>query len=132
MIGQNVASSAAQGLMPADMLKVRSVGEAKFSPDGNLVAYTVSNNDGPARPYSQLYVMDLRNGHTTRFSEGQESSGNPEWSPDGQWILARFAPIQTWAGTTVALINVTTGLEIPLAWTTGYGGLSLPAWRPTP
>ena len=72
--------------MPADLLKVRSVGEAKFSPDGNLVAYTVSNNDGPNRPYSQLYVLDLRNGHTTRFSEGQEGSGNPEWSPDGQWI----------------------------------------------
>src|SRR6185369_15208170 len=79
-------AGAGQGLMPADLLKVRSVGETKFSPDGNMIAYTISNNDGPNRPYSQLYVMDVRNGHTTRFSEGQEGSGNPEWSPDGQWI----------------------------------------------
>ncbi len=79
-------AQAPQGLMPADLLKWRSVGGAKFSPDGNLVAYTVDNNDGPGRPYGQLYVMDLRNGHTARFSEGQEASGSPEWSPDGQWI----------------------------------------------
>ena len=55
-------------------------------PDGNLVAYTVDNNDGPGRPYGQLWVMDLRDGHTARFGEGQEASGSPEWSPDGQWI----------------------------------------------
>jgi dipeptidyl aminopeptidase/acylaminoacyl peptidase len=82
---QSIAPSG-QGLKPADLLKLRSVGEAKFSPDGNFVAYTISNNDGPRRPYSQLYVMDLRTGHTAHLSEGQEGSGNPEWSPDGQWI----------------------------------------------
>ena len=87
VVAQNVAVGAnAQGLQPADILKLRSVGEVKFSPDGNLIAYTVSNNDGPNRPYSQLFVLDVRNGHTTRFSSGQEASGNPEWSPDGQWI----------------------------------------------
>ncbi len=78
--------TASDRLQPADILKMHAVGDVKLSPDGNLVAYTVSNNDGPKRPYSQLYVMDLRNNHIARFSSGQEGSGNPEWSPDGQWL----------------------------------------------
>jgi len=84
---QNLASATgAQGLMPTDLLKLRSIGGVKLSPDGNLLAYSIDNNDGPGRPYGQLYVLDVRNGHSTRFSSGQEGSGNPEWSPDGRWI----------------------------------------------
>lgn len=82
----NQAQASAGRLAPADIIKMHSVGGAQFSPDGNLVAYGIVSNDGPGRPYGQLYVMDLRNGHIARFSQGQEGSGNPEWSPDGQWI----------------------------------------------
>jgi hypothetical protein len=35
-----------------------------------------------------------------------------------------------WAGTTVTLLNVNTGLEIPLSWTTGYGNFPPPVWKP--
>ena len=81
----NQAATAGR-FVAGDIFKMHSVGGAMLSPDGNLVAYDVESNDGPGRPYGQLYVMDLRNGHVARFSQGQEGSGNPEWSPDGQWI----------------------------------------------
>ena len=57
-----------------------------FSPDGSKIAFVVDSSDGPRRPYGQLYVMDVRSGSQARFCDGQQSCGNPVWSPDGQWI----------------------------------------------
>ena len=70
----------------ADLYKLRSAGGVALSPDGARLAYTVSHNDGPGRPYSQLWVMTLADGRSVRFSKEKESSGGPEWSPDSQWI----------------------------------------------
>src|SRR5690349_12498072 len=73
-------------LVSGDLLKLRAVGAVQLSPDGSRVAYTVENNDGPGRPYSQLWVMTLATGKSVRFGADKEPSGGPEWSPDGQWI----------------------------------------------
>jgi len=83
-----VGSTAAQtrGLQSSDLLKLRSVGDVKFSPDGSRLAYTVINNDGAARPYPQLWVMTVADGKSTRLGGDKEPSSNLEWSPDGQWI----------------------------------------------
>jgi len=83
-----IGAAAAQksGLQSADLLKLRSVGEVKLSPDGSRIAYTVINNDGDARPYSQLWLMTVADGTSIKLSSGKEGSSNPEWSPDGQWI----------------------------------------------
>src|SRR6266481_5717113 len=75
-----------RGLQSSDLLKLRSVGEVKFSPDGSRVAYTVINNDGPGRPYSQLWIMTVADRKSIRLAVEKESSSGPEWSPDGQWI----------------------------------------------
>jgi len=69
-----------------DLYKLRSAGGVALSPDGARLAYTVSHNDGPGRPYSQLWVMTLADGRSVRFAKEKESSGGPEWSPDSQWI----------------------------------------------
>ncbi|HXI42706.1 MAG TPA: S9 family peptidase [Bryobacteraceae bacterium] len=69
-----------------DLYKLRSAGGVALSPDGARLAYTVSHNDGPGRPYSQLWVMTLADGRSIRFAKEKDSSGGPEWSPDSQWI----------------------------------------------
>lgn len=71
---------------PEDLLKMRSVGTVKFSPDGSRVAYTITRNDGPRGPIGQLWIMTLADGKSIILSSGDEGSGNPEWSPDGKWI----------------------------------------------
>ncbi len=82
--------AAAQGaLQSSDLLKLRSVSSVKVSPDATRVAYTVDNNDGAGRPYGQLWVLTLADGKTVRFGGEKESSGNPEWAPDGQSIAYR-------------------------------------------
>ena len=80
-----------RGLESADLLKMRSVGEIQFSPDGSRIAYTVINNDGPERPYPQLWIMTVADGKSTRLAGDGQPSSNPEWSPDGQWIAFQGA-----------------------------------------
>ncbi len=79
------ASVAAQprAIVGGDQLRLRSVGEVQFSPDGKRIAYTVTNNDGPGRPYSQVWVMTPSDGKSIQFGAGKEASSAPEWSPDG-------------------------------------------------
>lgn len=74
------------GFQSSDLLKLRSVGAVQFSPDGSRLAYTVSRNDGPRRPFSQLWIMTLADSKSICLSSGNDSSNDPEWSPDGKWI----------------------------------------------
>ncbi len=85
MLAAGVAG-AQDRLTSSDLLKLRSVGGVQVSPDGTRVAYVVENNDGPRRPYGQLWVMTVADGKTVRFGGEREPSGNPAWSPDGQSI----------------------------------------------
>jgi len=73
-------------LQPADLYHLRSVTDAAFSPDGNNIAYVVQSNDGPGRPYEQIWVLDLRSGKSLQLSAGADTSANPEWSPNGEWL----------------------------------------------
>lgn len=74
------------GFQAPDYLKLRSVGAVQISPDGSRIAYVVTREDGPRRPYGQLWIMTLADQKTIPLSAGDEPSGNPEWSPDGKWI----------------------------------------------
>src|SRR5262249_28260922 len=84
------APSAAQSrLQSSDLLKLRSVTAVQLSPDATRAAYVVENNDGTGRPYGQLWVITLADGKSVRFGGDKDSSGNPEWAPDGQSIAYR-------------------------------------------
>jgi dipeptidyl aminopeptidase/acylaminoacyl peptidase len=89
LLGLPRAASPQARLQSGDLLKLRSVSAVQLSPDASRVAYVVDNNDGPGRPYGQLWVMTLADGKSVRFGGEKESSGNPEWSPDGQWLAYR-------------------------------------------
>jgi dipeptidyl aminopeptidase/acylaminoacyl peptidase len=74
------------GFQSSDLLKLRSVGSVQFSPDGTHLAYSVTRNDGPRRPFGQLWIMTLADGKSICLSSGSEPSDALEWSPDGKWI----------------------------------------------
>ena len=86
LIVAGLAGAQTRGFQSADLLKLRSVADVQWSPDGSRIAYTVSNNDGPRRPYSQLWIMTVADDKSIRLAVEKESSSGPEWSPDGQWI----------------------------------------------
>lgn len=74
------------GLLNQDLYRFRSVGEVEFSPDGRHVAYVVTMNDRPGRPYTQTWIMDLANRRSTQIGSEKEATSHPRWSPDGKMI----------------------------------------------
>jgi dipeptidyl aminopeptidase/acylaminoacyl peptidase len=122
----------AAGFQPADLVKLRSVGEVRFSPDGSKLAYTITRNDGPGRPFSQVWVMTLASGQSICISAGDDASDDPAWSADGQWI-AYLGKLEGKSGLVVAhpdgtgkrFLAETRGTNSPLP-TTG----STLAWSP--
>ena len=94
----------------------------QWSPSGELIAYTANDRIVTIRPDGT--------GARAVSPPGRKYVPGVKWSPDGRWIFAAFEPRVGWAGTTLTMLDVNTGLEIPLSWSTAYGSYSLPAWKP--
>ena len=60
------------------------MGEARISPDGKRIAYTVQSNLRTGRPASQIWIWDRAAGTTARLGGDRDSGANVRWSPDGQ------------------------------------------------
>ena len=76
----------AQGLQSGDLARFRSVGQLDVSPDGRKVAYSVTMRDGPGRPYTQLWILDVATQQSVHVGGTDASGGNPLWSPDGKTL----------------------------------------------
>lgn len=62
-------------------------GHARWSPDGNLVAFT----SGREKPKAQLYLISAAGGEATALTEFPEGSiGDFRWSPDGKHLAISF------------------------------------------
>ena len=75
---------------PDHVAKVRSVGSAKISPDGEHVAYVLTvprrphkDDNGPA--WAELHVVDM-NGQSRPFVTGEVNVSSVHWTPDGSGI----------------------------------------------
>jgi dipeptidyl aminopeptidase/acylaminoacyl peptidase len=75
-------------IQSSDLIRLREVGAVRLSPDGTRIAYTVVNNDGPGRPYPQIWIMSLADGKTAAIGgeRAPAPSGGAVWSPDSQWL----------------------------------------------
>jgi len=70
------------GLVPADLYKLQSIGNVQLSPDGTHVAYSITHNERPGRPYSDTWIRDLATGRVAKLNGG----AGPRWSRDGRWV----------------------------------------------
>ena len=67
---------------PDVVYKLKSVGDPALSPDGSLLAYTLSWVDAQKlEGRSRIMIMDLESGQTVEFTQGQKD-GAPKFSPD--------------------------------------------------
>jgi dipeptidyl aminopeptidase/acylaminoacyl peptidase len=74
----------AQGLVSADLSRLRSVGSVAISPDGRHIAYSVAIRDRPGRPYGQLWIIEVASQKSARIGGENDRGGAPLWSPDGK------------------------------------------------
>ncbi|MBT8396244.1 MAG: S9 family peptidase, partial [Gemmatimonadetes bacterium] len=70
-----------------DQYRVKRVGGAQVSPDGEWVAYTVSTtNLEKDESKSQVWMVSSRGGDPIPLTMSSESVGGPKWSPDGKYL----------------------------------------------
>lgn len=102
-LGTAPAPLAAQtsGLQPADIYQLRTVGDVRISPDGKTAVYSVTNNERPGRPYSQVWILDVASGASRRLGGDGDTAREPTFSPDGK-RLAFIGRIAAGAGLIVA------------------------------
>ena len=83
-----ILSSTAFGRVPdiEDLIGLEAIGEARISPDGEWIAYTVTAADFDEDAYvRQIWLVDLA-GNRFPLTRGAKSSTRPRWSPDGKWL----------------------------------------------
>lgn len=72
----------------ARLLALKTAGEARISPDGSRVAYTVGEADLEQNAFlTQIWLADAATGKTLQLTRAKKSSSGIAWSPDGNWIL---------------------------------------------
>lgn len=71
-------------MSPDDLYRLKLVGDAQLSPDGERIAYVVKYLDRAQNDYaSDIYLWDSE-GSRQYTSGGKDSA--PRWSPDGRWL----------------------------------------------
>src|SRR2546423_7905779 len=109
-----------------DLLKVRRVSDSQVSPQGDMVAFTITDMSVTAnKGTTQIYLVPLRGGEVRQLTNDEHSSTSPRWSPDGEklaFVSARDGEDQIWT------IDVTGGaLKKITTISTGAGD---PVWSP--
>ncbi len=80
-----------RGLLPADYYKEVTVGDTAVSPDGALVAFTVTTIvEKDNKRHREIWMARLKGGAPDgtpfRFTDPTQESSGPRWSPDGQTL----------------------------------------------
>ncbi|MEP7244881.1 MAG: S9 family peptidase [Gammaproteobacteria bacterium] len=96
--GLRAAALAAAGLMVAapgfarplavdDIYRLQTVTDPRISPDGEWVAYTVSNShQKPDLDEDDLWLASWNGRQSVRLTNTPSSEHSPRWSPDGRYI----------------------------------------------
>jgi dipeptidyl aminopeptidase/acylaminoacyl peptidase len=70
-----------------DIISLRSFYNAMISPDGNHIVFESQATDWKENKYDRELWLSKNGGKPFQLTNNlKESSTNPEWSPDGQWI----------------------------------------------
>jgi len=77
-------------LTSMDLMKIKSVGNPRISPDGARVAYTVSEvkmeKDKEWKTATQVWVVAINDQKPRQYTRAEKNASAPEWSPDGSML----------------------------------------------
>jgi dipeptidyl aminopeptidase/acylaminoacyl peptidase len=73
---------------PQDWYRLTTVSSPAMSPDGKLVAFTVTTvRESENKRHSEVWVVSTSGGEPQRFTSPSTESSNPRFSPDGKYLL---------------------------------------------
>jgi dipeptidyl aminopeptidase/acylaminoacyl peptidase len=116
-------SLAAQDKRPMtvdDFLALRIAADPQVSPDGVLVAFTVTTPSLPDnRGVSRVWILNLADSTSRELTRGPGSDQSPRWAPDGRtlaFVSTRSGAPQVWrirtdGGEPIQMTNVPTGVN---------------------
>ena len=74
-----------------DFFAMKRLADVKVSPDGNLIAYTLSIPDIKENKINtDIWILNLIDMSTKRLTQGEKSSSSPTWSPDCKNIFYNY------------------------------------------
>src|SRR5258708_3513223 len=79
-------ASAPKLLTPEDSLNLRSISDLQFSPDGNRLAFVVTEPAKGERRARHIWLYEKQSGSIRQFTYSAKSEFLPRWSPDGQQL----------------------------------------------
>src|SRR5882724_12865068 len=70
-----------------DLARFRNVNDPQCSPDGQMVAYTVSTIDAKEdKGSSHIWMVGYDGKNDRQITFSNDSEGSPRWSPDGKFL----------------------------------------------
>ncbi len=87
VIALALTASAQKRMTIEDSLAIKNVGSPQISPDGNRIAYTVSEWDKKEnRRVTHIYTVATGGGNSIKLTNGEKGESAPQWSSDGARI----------------------------------------------
>lgn len=71
-------------LTPAQLLNVRSISDLRFSPDGERIAFVLTEPVKGAGRARHIWLLDVRTRQLRQFTFSAKNEDSPRWSPDGK------------------------------------------------
>src|SRR5688500_17635133 len=84
----DVGAQQGRAFTPADWYRVTTVSAPAMSPDGRLVAFTVTTvKETENARHSEVWVVPTAGGEPTRYTSPSTESLAPRFSPDGRYLF---------------------------------------------
>ena len=78
------APSPSNQLSPAQLLNLRTISDPRFSPDGERVAFVVSEPVKGTTRARHIWLLDVKTREVRQFTNSSKTEDTPRWSPDGK------------------------------------------------
>jgi dipeptidyl aminopeptidase/acylaminoacyl peptidase len=73
-------------ITPELSLRLRRVGDLRFSPDGRRLAFVVTEPPEGTSRQSHVWMLDVDRAEAYPFTHSEKSESSPRWSPDGDLL----------------------------------------------
>ena len=122
-----VQAQSKRPLQPDDIYELKTVGDPRISPDGQWVAYTVTQFDRKDdHSDTDIYMIGVNGGTPVKLTSSKKPETSPRWSPDGRYLA--FLSSRDGQKTQIYLLDRRGGDAEAI--TSSKTGVSAIAWSP--